>query len=149
MKLLLRENKRIRVIADSAVGRTGQPWFIPDSGTNWRWRRAIAYRVSKLGKNVAPKYMGRYVDAVTLLWVAEADGFESLDYMDGSVVCGKWMPIAEDSVPQELAGFTEFTTIKNGDILAEMLDNPSTPIIKNQHISLDLNNEEVMSFNLK
>ncbi len=149
MKLLLSEHSNVRVIADSAIGRNSQPWFIPDSGANWRWRRALAYRVSKLGKSIASKYMGRYVDAMTLLWVAEADGFENLDYMDGAVVCGKWLPLAEGPVPQELADFTTFTTIKNGDILAMMLDDPSTPIIKNRHISLDLNNEEVISFNLK
>lgn len=151
MKLLLADNDSIRLIADSAIGRTGLPWFIPDGGEHWCWRTARAYRVSKLGKSVSPKFAGRYIDAQTLLWVADAEKFDALDFMDGAVVCGKWLPLADDNViPSELlARITETATIKNGDILAVMTDDSPETIIQNQHISLSLNNIEVLSFNIK
>ena len=149
MKLLLNDNGRVRVIADSAVGRNRQPWFIPEEGENWRWRKALAFRVSKLGKNESAKYVGRYIDAVTLLWVAEADDFEALDYMDGAVVCGNWLDLDSEVPADDLSTFTRNTTIKNGDILAFMLPDSATPIELNQHISLHYNNQEVISFNVK
>jgi len=149
MKLLLSDTGRVRVIADSAIGRNRQPWFIPDEGENWRWRSALAFRVSKLGKNVSPKFMARYIDAVTLLWVAEADGLDAADYMDGAVVCGSWLDISGEIPIDSLSEFTRNTTIKNGDILAFMLPEPATPIEINQHISLQYQNQEVISFNIK
>lgn len=151
MKLLIKDTGKVRVIADSAIGRNRQPWFLPDAGTDWRWRRAVAYRVSKLGKSVAPTYISRYIDAVTLLWVAEADGFDGLDYMDGAVVCGNWIDIDENnSLPEKaLAEFTKSATVKNGDILAFMLPDAPIPITINHHISINFNNQEVLSFNIK
>lgn len=151
MKVLLKSTECIRVIADSAVGRSGQPWFVPDSGSNWRWHTALAYRISKLGKGISPKFAARYVDAVTLLWVAESDSMETLDYMDGAVVCGTWLPLDEDdNIPSELiAALSENTTLKNGDIIAVDGDGPREPIIKNRHVSINLKDTEIISFNIK
>jgi len=152
MKILLRDDTgRMRTIADSAVARNGQPWFVPDFGENWRWRRALAFRVSKLGKNVSAGFAGRYVDAMTLLWVAEADNCPALDYMDGAVVCGRWLPV--DELPQDIVAdlvtVTGYATIKNGDIFAKILPGPIGKIAVDTHISLTLNNQEVLKFNLK
>lgn len=149
MKLLLNDSGRVRVIADSAIGRNRQPWFIPEEGKNWRWRSALAYRVSKLGKNVSAKFIGRYIDAVTLLWVAEADDFDASDYMDGAVVCGNWLNLDSEFAADALSEFTRNATIKTGDILAFMLPESAVPIELNQHISLQLKNQEVISFNIK
>lgn len=149
MKLLIKDNQRVRVIADSAIARNHQPWFLPDIGVNWRWRTAVAYRVSKLGKNVASKFIDRYIDGVTLLWVAEADGLDNMDFIDGAVVCGQWLDVKGDMPLEDLAAFTGYTTIKNGDILAFMLPECASPITINDHISLEYNNQEVLSFNIK
>lgn len=149
MKLLLKDSGKVRVIADSAIARNRQPWFLPDFGLNWRWRTAIAFRVNKLGKNVNPKFMARYIDAVTLLWVPEADEVKEADYMDGAVVCGIWLTPNFELPKEELASFTLTATIKNGDILAFMLPDSSSPIALNQHISLQYMNQEVISFNIK
>lgn len=149
MKLLIKETGRIRVIADSAVGRNRRPWFLPESGTGWRYRLALSFRVSKLGKNVRAEFIDRYIDAATLLWIAEADDFEAADYMDGAVVCGEWTDLPDNIPAGELAGFTEYTTIKNGDILAIALPEPSVKLEINQHISIEYNNQEVLNFNIK
>lgn len=151
MKILLKTPSALRVIADSALGRNRQPWFLPDFGENWRWKRALAFRISKLGKNIAPKFANRYIDACTLLWVAEADGCDALDYMDGAVVCGNWLEL--ENLPAEatdlLCEISRAATVKNGDIIALLLPDSPEPIFINDHISLSLDSNEVLSFNIK
>ncbi|MDE6513031.1 MAG: hypothetical protein K2L05_02460 [Muribaculaceae bacterium] len=151
MKILLKTPSSLRIIADSALARNRQPWFLPDFGQNWRWQRALAFRICKLGKNISPKFAGRYVDAITLLWIAEADGCPALDYMDGAIVCGNWMDLEE--LPAEatdlLCEITRAATVKNGDIIALQLPDAPEPISINDHISLSLANNEVLSFNIK
>ena len=152
MKLLLKDDSgKLRVIADSAVGRNSQPWFMPDFGTGWRWRRALAYRVSKLGKGVTAGFAGRYLDAVTLLWVPEADGNAAADYMDGAVVCGRW--IENEQIDSEIVSLlveiTRTATVKNGDIIARMLPDVAEPVTLNSHISLSLGTDDVLGFNIK
>lgn len=151
MKLLLETDNTLRLIADSAIGRNLQPWFLPDSGENWRGRFALGFRVGKLGKNVPPKFAPRHFDAMTLIWVPEADRFDCLDFMDGAVVCGKWLPIEQlpDRAADLLAKTSAWSTMKTGDIIAYTLPVPATPININQHISNTLNNEEVLNFNIK
>ncbi|MCM1310439.1 MAG: hypothetical protein NC301_05370 [Bacteroides sp.] len=149
MKLLLQDGLNTRVIADSAIARNGLPWFLPEEGKNWHWRTAVAYRVSKLGKNVGEAYVERYIDAVTLLWIAEADDFTASDYMDGSVVCGKWLELQEPLPARSIAALTKNATIKNGDILAFACPEAAREIKINDHISLGLYQQEVLSFNIK
>ncbi len=151
MKILLKTPSTLRIIADSALGRNRQPWFMPDFGENWRWSRALAFRICKLGKNISPKFANRYIDAVTLLWVAEADQCPAIDFMDSAVVCGNWLPAGE--LPAEavslLCEISEAATVKNGDIIALMLPDAPQPVSINDHISLSLDDSEVLSFNIK
>lgn len=154
MKLLLRGlDGNVRVIADSAIARNNQPWFLPDVGDNWRWQTAVAYRVSRLGKNIAAKFADRYIDAVTLLWVSIADNLDAghCDFMDGAVVCGDWMPCGElpTSIVNDLVEYTKFATIKNGDIIAGPVSDSFNEIIVGSHISLKYNEQEVLKFNIK
>lgn len=152
MKLILKScDGYVRVIADSAIGRNAQPWFLPDFGNNWRWHRALAYRVSRLGKNIASDYAARYLDAVTLLWVPVADDNPSADFMDGAVVCGRWIETSEidPEIVNMLVEVTFSATVKNGDIIARILPGDGSPIVLNNHISLSLCNQEVLGFNVK
>lgn len=151
MKILLQTPSSLRVIADSAIARNRQPWFLPDFGKNWQWKRALAFRVCKLGKNISPKFADRYIDATTLLWVAEADGCSCLDYMDGSIICGSWLETT--SLPANavnlLCEISRSSTVKNGDIIALLLPDSPEAIKINDHISLAIDNNEVLSFNIK
>ncbi|MDE7336467.1 MAG: hypothetical protein K2N10_09225, partial [Muribaculaceae bacterium] len=73
------------------------------------------------------------------------------DYMDGAIVCGNWMDLEE--LPAEatdlLCEITRAATVKNGDIIALQLPDAPEPISINDHISLSLANNEVLSFNIK
>lgn len=149
MKLLLSDTLgRIHVIPDSAIGRDSQPWFLPDFGADWRGYEADAVRISRLGKGIATKYAGRYVDAVTTIWVAEADECAAIDFMDGRAVTGKWRPIEDgDNVGDLLDLIVEaskYATLKNGDIIARARQKAAAPIRVGQHIS-----NTFVNFNIK
>lgn len=139
MKLLLTDiNGAIRVIPDSAIGRDSQPWFLPDFGSNWRGYEAVAVRISRLGKGIVPRYAERYVDAVTTLWVADADDFAAPDYMDGRVVTGQWLPIGPESDVSDLLDMivevSKYATLKNGDIIAIARTETVTPLAVGQRV---------------
>lgn len=153
MKLLIFDtNKKVISIPESSIARSGQPWFMPDFGVNWRWRKALAVKVSRLGKGVSYKHANRYVDSMTVLWVAEADPCNALQFMDGRVVCGQWLPIHDElseEIKDAIVEVSKYSTLKNGDIIAVMLSDEPIGIEQNTTISIDLNDENVAKFNIK
>lgn len=51
---------------DSAVLKGGKPFFIPDFAERFDYEAELVVRISKLGKNIAPRFAHRYYDAVTV-----------------------------------------------------------------------------------
>lgn len=153
MKLILftSASERPRVIADSAIGRPVMPWFIPDFGENWRWRRATGVRIGRLGKGIAPKFAERYIDGMTAFFVAEADGCATLDFMDNSVVIGSWLEPegVGETLPRLLVEASRYATLKTGDVIALLDPAPAEPITAGGQISLSLNSKETLKLNLK
>jgi len=154
MKLLLQNTDgSLRVIPDSAIGRTHQPWFVPDFGHDWTSRYALAARIGRLGKGIAPKYVERYVDGITLLWVPEcSDGGVLADFMDGAVVCGLWMSPQQEHIAvlgELLCRVSKFATLKTGDVIANIIPEQPQSIEQDTHVCKTLNEKEVLSFNVK
>ena len=54
------------IIPDSAIIKDGKPFFVPDYAEGGIYYPAIAFRVNRLGKNIAPRFACRYYDAITL-----------------------------------------------------------------------------------
>ena len=46
----------VDIIPDSALIKDRKPFFMPDFSTRWTLEVTLAYRVSRLGKNVAEKF---------------------------------------------------------------------------------------------
>ena len=153
------------VLPDSAMGRNKQPWFIPDFGNNWRGGLALALRVGRLGKNISAKFVERYVDAVTLVWHPMADDVAPsvLQSMDSAVVVGQWVESLDclmidgetdvtltlHAAMSLLADASKYMTLKTGDIVAvELPAIPSLTLIQS-HIEHTLDNNTVLSFNIK
>lgn len=53
-------------IPDSAISRSGNPFFIPDPEQEYAAFPSAAWRIGKLGKSVAPRFAMRYTDAATI-----------------------------------------------------------------------------------
>ncbi len=153
MKLLLFDtNHQVQVISDSSIARSGQPWFIPDFGESWRWRQAIAVKIARLGKGISIKHVSRYVEEISLLWIAEADCCPALNYMDGRVVAGSWLPISGDidpTIADAIVEASKYATLKNGDIIAVISSDDVNEIVPDSSIHLTLNNQTVIKFNIK
>lgn len=156
------------MVADSAFGRNGQPWFVPDFGQAWHWKVMLAFRVSRLGKCISAKFAGRYVDAVAPLFVPDCDAPEAsvlLGCMDGGAVAGSWkeLPLGEvinvnghnvaldwTEVCDFVALTSRHVTLKTGDILA--VDIPgSEPVTAriNDRVEVCINGEKLLGFNIK
>lgn len=152
--LIFQTDGSIRVLADSALGRNRQPWFIPEFGGNWRWFTAPAVRISRLGKGIRPEFADRYVTERTLMWIPEADGNPASGFMDGAAVAGDWSPVGDagltESERQAVAAAARYCTLKQGDIIVtETADAPRTPLKINDKIQIDFGGKTILEFNIK
>lgn len=105
----------VDAIPDSAILRDGKPFFIPRWSEQWHYRPMPAFRVGRLGKNIARRFAMRYIDAITLsLRVYPTDCIDSLRGLDipkgtltsfdGSVILGEWSALPSDpSAPLTVA----------------------------------------------
>lgn len=53
-------------IPDSSLLRSGQPFFVPDFAGEFQAFPSIVFRLSRLGKGIAPRFATRYYDSVTM-----------------------------------------------------------------------------------
>ena len=63
----------VEIISDSAIQKTGKPFFIPDFAKKLSCRVALMAHVCRLGKNIASKFAHRYYDEIGLALLIEAD----------------------------------------------------------------------------
>lgn len=153
--LIFRQNGRVRVLADSAMGRNRQPWFVPEFGSGWRWHVAPAVRISRLGKGIRPEFADRYVSERTLVWLPESeDEHVASEFMDGAAIAGDWLPIGEAGVTEAereaIATAARYATLKQGDII--VLDTEpiaSSPLHLNDRIHVEFEGHTILEFNIK
>ena len=67
------------IISPAAILQGGNPYFVPDFASQFEARTALAIKIGKLGKGIAPRFAGRYVEAAApaILFVA-SDFLESV-----------------------------------------------------------------------
>ncbi|MDE6510995.1 MAG: fumarylacetoacetate hydrolase family protein [Muribaculaceae bacterium] len=99
------------LISPTAILQGGNPYFVPDFASRFEARLALAVRIGKLGKGVAPRFAHRYVDAVAPAVVfAAADRLamlqkenlpwtSALSY-DRALALGKFKPTALQEIPR-------------------------------------------------
>lgn len=162
----------VTVVPDSAILRTGRPWFIPPFASGWRLETVLALRISRLGHCIGAKFAARYFDAITIGVMPRpvphdhANGL--LDAFDGAFIIGDWMPLPADGnievstpagnitlgrqldlAPAIIERVSEFATLKMGDIIGlcifSPMDNPSL----DTHWEGGINGATLLSFNIK
>lgn len=132
-----------RLFPDSAITLPGKPLFLPDFTPSWEAHLLIGVRVSRLGKDISPRFASRYYDAVALLlrFVPLPESIFSgalASAFDGSIQQGSWLTIdkpiegpidvrcgdmsltisPEDlALDRALSAVSHYLTIRNGDII--------------------------------
>ena len=89
---------------DSALLKDGKPFFIPDFSKQLDYETELVVRISRLGKNIAPRFAHRYYDAVTVgidftardlqrKFRSEGKPWELCKGFDNSAVIGDFVPV--------------------------------------------------------
>lgn len=84
------------LVADSALSFDRRPMVLPDLD-GLQLAICPAYRIGRLGKGVAARYAGRYIDAVTVAAVVCDASGRPLGLADDSLALGSWRPVAGDA----------------------------------------------------
>ena len=158
---------RVEIIPDSAIIRDGKPFFVPSFSSSWQFEALIAFRSTRLGKNIAPKFAHRYYDAFALavrtipcdmLPTQSATSYA----FDGSFIIGEWIDIdalnghdeikvsigdtetvikvSQLEIDATIARLSQFFTMKIGDIIVPAILNLSQEININTTLSGKINN---------
>ncbi len=97
------------LISPAGILQGGNPYFVPDFAGRFEARLALAVRVGKLGKGIAPRFVDRYVDSVApcvifiatdLLQSLRRQGLpwtSALSY-DKCLAIGKFFPISIEDI---------------------------------------------------
>lgn len=106
--LYIPEEPVIFTKADSALLKDGKPFFVPDFTNQCDYETELVVRISRLGKNIAPRFAHRYYDAVTVgidftardmqqRFRAAGKPWELCKGFDNSAVIGDFVPV--DQLP--------------------------------------------------
>lgn len=93
------------LLSPSSILQGGNPYFVPDFASRFEARTALALRVGKLGKGIAPRFAYRYIDAAApaVVFVAEdllcqlrnaGLPWTSAVSYDRSLAIGKFVPMS-------------------------------------------------------
>ncbi|MDR0891109.1 MAG: fumarylacetoacetate hydrolase family protein [Mediterranea sp.] len=118
---------------DSALLKDGKPFFIPDFSEEVHYETELVVRISRLGKNIAPRFAYRYYDAVTVgidftardlqrKFRQQGHPWELSKGFDSSAAIGKFVPADRyDNIQNIHFGLTiDGTEVQNG-CTADML----------------------------
>lgn len=137
----------LAIIPDSAIIRDGKPFFIPGFSQNWKYQATIAFRVTRLGKNIAAKFAHRYIDAIALAVRTTPTDLEATaapsaitTAFDGAFIIGEWLNLnkfennktisieidnhafsldfSQLAIEDTIALLSKYLTLKIGDIIA-------------------------------
>ena len=148
----------IRLIADSAIGRQREPyWLDSDSGLSYTALICPCYRVGRLGKNIDRKFAARYIDAITTAAVIlpseyAAAPMEAPEIFFASTnamipAAGKRLEFqSSDFIGDAVAMLTRYMTIKNGDRLIDCSHTIAVPLSQRGTVEATLNGQTVLKF---
>ena len=151
---------------DSCLLNGRKPFFMPDWTNEVGVTDCIILRVSRLGKEISPKFAHRYYDAITpgadfiALDVAreaqqagkpwtKAIAFDySLaigEWMNGEWMNGEWCMSPEEAIAQA----SKVMTIRQGDLIYIQVKQAPRRVEKEEIIRVEINGEEKLYCKIK
>ena len=154
---------------DSCLLNGRKPMFVPDWTKELGVTDCIVLRVSRLGKEIAPKFANRYFDAITpgadfiamdIAREAEQAGkpWTRAIAFDYSLAIGEWTELKEDvrvegdwcMRPEEaISEASKVMTIRQGDLIYIQKRQEPAPVQKEDIISAELNGKETLYCKIK
>lgn len=153
---------------DSCLLNGRKPFFIPDWSNEIGVTPCLILRVSRLGKEIAPKFADRYYDAIApgedfvaldILREAQAEGkpWTKALAFDYSLAIGDWVTgyglrVTEDYVltPEEaIAEASKVMTIRQGDLIYIQVDRAPRNVQKEEIIRVEVDGEEKLYCKIK
>ena len=135
----------IDVIPESAIQKTGKPFFLPDFSESFRCRAAVGIRICRLGKNIAAKFASRYYEEAGICLTIEAsDLLEKLKAahapwalataFDGAVIVGSFCKENKDLLENENVCVGGQYDEKTNKIAPAVIDGVSedSPLMQNE-----------------
>lgn len=165
-----------RLFADSAIIRSGNPLFVPDSFAPWTGSVHVAVRIGRLGKCIAEKFAMRYVDAITAVHLMQSAAAGELTFIaDSAITHGDSLPLTDSAdsvtlsvtdgtgttvntfslaslhIPATIAALSELATFKTGDLI--IFSSASIPtnldLTKDKYIEASINDCRCIKFKVK
>lgn len=122
------------VLSDSMLLRTDNPFFVPDFDTEFRAFPALAVRIDRLGKSIAPRFAHRYyaeaaiaatVRATSLLHTLAAQGlpWDRAVSFDKSCFVGNFLPLSQLAAENPQLHCADSSLSLNCAPLCQQIDN--------------------------
>lgn len=146
---------------DSSILVNRKPFFIPDWSKNVRMTPCAVLRVSRMGKNIGEKFASRYYDAVApglnicaADILAQGDGVKAWAF-DYSLPLGKFMDLSQwqkdtiMSFDEAIHRVSEIMTIRQGDLIFVDCNVASRPLVKEEVIVVNQEEQELLYCKIK
>lgn len=147
---------------DSSLLVNRKPFFIPDWSQDVRMTLCAVLRVSRLGKNIGVKFASRYYDAIAPgLNICAADILAKGDWVkawafDYSLPLGQLVGLSEWQSEKTILSFdeaihrvSEIMTIRQGDLIFVDCDVPSRPLVREELITVNALEQELLYCKVK
>lgn len=159
---------RMRLIADSAIVGAGRPLFLPDFAPSWSGRIGVACRISRLGKDIAPRFADRYADAYCLCLHLIPHGVDAADarggLFDNCLALGPWRQLPDSGTVEvtggdfrgsldlddvdfrgAIAAVSRYATLKTGDIIVAAFIHDAADVKAGDDIRVCVDGEEALA----
>lgn len=147
---------------DSSLLVNKKPFFIPDWSNDIRMTPCVVLRVSKLGKNIAPRFADRYFDAIAPgINIQAADWVEKGDWVQGwafdySLPIGGFIPTEQWKEEEIIISYAEaisraskIMTIRQGDLIFIDRDVIARNLEREEVITYEIDNNELLYCKVK
>lgn len=146
---------------DSSMLVNRKPFFIPDWSNDVRMTPCAVLRVSRMGKNIGQKFAFRYYDAVApglnicaADVLAQGDGVKAWAF-DYSLPMGKFVDLSQwqgetiMSFDEAIHRVSEIMTIRQGDLIFVDCNVASRPLVKEEVIVVNHDEQELLYCKIK
>lgn len=159
---------RMQLIADSAIVGAGRPLFLPDFAPSWSGRIGVSCRISRLGKDIAPRFADRYADAYCLCLHLIPKGIDVTDarggLFDNCLALGPWRQLPDGGTIEvagvdflqaldlgdvdfrgAIAAVSRYATLKTGDIIVAAFIHDVADVNAGDDICVRVDGEEALA----